>query len=64
MTGAVPFFKPEYVEGLNYTEFYNAVIDAQYKKPYQPYRYGAYQVFQANKANHQIQANFFMNFTS
>ena len=54
MTGAVPFFKPEYVEGLNYTEFYNAVIDAQYKKPYQPYRYGAYQIFQANKANHQI----------
>lgn len=46
-------FEATYTDNLTYTDFYNAVYEARNDLPLFPYRYGSYQIFQANKANNQ-----------
>ena len=36
-------------ETMNYTEFYNAVYEYRNELPLFPYRYGSFQIYQANK---------------
>ena len=43
-------FEVTYVDDKNYTEFYNAVYEARNEAPLYPYRYGSYQIYQANRA--------------
>lgn len=44
-------FTVTYKNDLNYTEFYNEVYEARNDLPLAPYRYGSYQIYQANKAS-------------
>ena len=46
-------FEATCTDNLTYTDFYNAVYEARNDLPLFPYRYGSYQIFQANKANNQ-----------
>jgi ATP-binding cassette subfamily A (ABC1) protein 3 len=57
-------FQVEYIQPANYSEFYNQVYEYRNVEPLTPYRYGSYQVYQANKNNNQYQVNNFVNTTS
>ena len=57
-------FEVKYVDGLNYTEFYDAVYEARNDAPLFPYRYGSYQIYQANKKSHVYQIINYLNVTS
>ena len=48
-------FEVTYKDNLNYTEFYEAVYEARNDGDPFPYRFGSYQIYQANKANGQYQ---------
>ena len=57
-------FEVTYKDGLNYTEFYDAVYEARNELPLFPYRYGSYQIYQANRNSHIYQVISFLNVTS
>ena len=48
----------------SYLEFYDKVYDSRNDEPLYPYRYGAYQVFQASKADSRYAITAFLNITS
>ena len=48
----------------NYTEFYDAVYEARNDGPVYPYRYGSYQIYQANKKSNLYNIVNFLNVTS
>jgi hypothetical protein len=47
-----------------YFDFYNAVYSQQHIGPVQPYRFGSYQIYQADGLNQNWQVNVQMNLTS
>ena len=49
---------------MNYTEFYNAVYEYRNEGPLFPYRYGSYQIYQANKASQIYNMIAYLNVTS
>ena len=58
-------FEATYVDGIDdYIDFYNHVFEARNDKPLYPYRYGAYQVYQASKADQRYAITAFLNITS
>ena len=46
-------FDVTYVNATDYTEFYNMVYEARNDIPHFPYRYGSYNIYQANKITNQ-----------
>ena len=48
----------------DYFDFYNEVYEMRNEAPLFPYRYGSYNVFQANKEDQQYQVNTYLNVTS
>ena len=42
-------FEVTWTDAANYTDFYNKVYEARNDVPYFPYRYGSYNIYQANK---------------
>ena len=57
-------FSFSYADGLNYTEFYNAVYEARNDVPLYPYSYGSFQIFHANKNDSLYTVTAFLNVTS
>jgi len=57
-------FDVRYIESANYTDFYNQVFEARNDEPLYPYRYGSYQIFQANKKSNLYQIVNYLNVTS
>ena len=53
-----------YDDYSDWMDFYHKVYNEQYEKPLYPYRYGAYQIYQANKKNHTYSITNFINITS
>ena len=51
-------------ETMNYTEFYNAVYEYRNELPLFPYRYGSFQIYQANKQSQLYQIVSYINATS
>ena len=51
-------------ETLNYTQFYDAVYESRNELPLFPYRYGSYQVYQANKKSNLYNIINYLNVTS
>ena len=64
MTRSSPAFRPEFVNAQNYTDFFTKVYEFRDSVPLYPYSYGSFELFQANRENHQIQVNTFLNITS
>ena len=60
----VEYIDSEYDHANGYQDFYNAVFDAQFKEPLYPYRYGSYQIYQANRKNNTYTFTSFINITS
>jgi len=54
----------EYTGNITYSEFYDAVYAARNDLPLYPYRYGSFNIFQANKNSNIYQAMVFLNVTS
>ena len=48
----------------SYKEFYDVVTTAQFETPIEPYRFGSYEVYQANADDNNFQVNVFVNATS
>ena len=61
---ATSAFEFDYYDAPSYLDFYNQVFEEQFVKPLYPYRYGSYQIYQANKANHTYSITNFLNITS
>ena len=57
-------FDVTYVDIENYTDFYTAVYEARNDEPLYPYRYGSYQIYQANKKSNLYSIVNFLNVTS
>ena len=57
-------FDVTYVNATNYTEFYNMVYEARNDAPCFPYRYGSYNIYQANKITNQYSIINYINVTS
>ena len=57
-------FEVTYVNAANYTDFYNMVYEARNDVPYFPYRYGSYNIYQANKITNQYNFINYINVTS
>ena len=57
-------FEVTYVNAANYTDFYNMVYEARNDLPYFPYRYGSYNIYQANKITNQYSFINYINVTS
>ena len=53
-----------YDEAHSYLDFYNKVYEQRNDKPLYPYRYGSYQVYQANTKNNTYAISNFVNITS
>jgi len=51
-------------DSYSYNEFYNAVIEYRNELPLFPYRYGSYQIYEANKKSNQFNIVNFLNVTS
>ena len=51
-------------ETLNYTQFYDAVYESRNELPLFPYRYGSYQIYQANKKSNLYNIINYLNVTS
>ena len=59
-----PFVVKYLEETDNAGDFYLKVYDARLEDPIFPYRYGSYQVYQANNKNHTYMINNLVNVTS
>ena len=57
-------FDVTYVNATDYTEFYNMVYEARNDVPCFPYRYGSYNIYQANKITNQYSFINYINVTS
>jgi len=58
-------FEVTYIDAqLNYTEFYDQVYEARNDAPLFPYRYGSYNIYQANRITNQYNIINYMNVTS
>ena len=57
-------FSFSYADGLNYTEFYDAVIEAKNDLPVYPYSYGSFQVYHANRNDSVYTFTSYINATS
>ena len=65
LPNATQAFEVEYYDDFSdFNEFYDKVFDQQYKAPIYPYRYGSYQIYQANRKNHTYAFTTFLNITS
>ena len=64
MTQPDPPFQPKFITVDTYDEFFDEVYNYRMDLPLYPYKYGSFQLFQANRNNHQIQINQFLNITS
>ena len=64
LPNSTDFFDVEYIEAANYTDFYDQVFEARNALPLYPYRYGSYQIFQANKKTNIYQIVSYLNVTS
>jgi len=64
MPNATSAFEVTYVDIENYTDFYNAVYEARNDAPLYPYRYGSYQIYQANKKSNLYNIVNYLNVTS
>lgn len=53
-----------YDDFSDYLDFYTKAYEVRNDKPLYPYRYGAYQIYQANKKNHTYSVTNFLNITS
>ena len=57
-------FEVKYVDGLNYSSFYDAVFEHRNDLPLYPYRYGSYQIYQANTKSNLFNIVQYLNVTS
>ena len=57
-------FLVDYIQPEEVSDFYTMVYDARLDEPLFPYRYGSYQVYQANNKNHTYMINNLVNVTS
>ena len=57
-------FEVQYIEAANYIDFYNQVYEARNDLPLYPYRYGSYQIYQANRNSHLYNIINYLNVTS
>jgi len=64
MPNATSAFEVTYSDISGYTDFYNAVYEARNDAPLYPYRYGSYQIFQANTKHNLYNIVNFLNVTS
>ena len=64
LPNATDAFEVTYVDAANYTDFYNMVHEARNDVPYFPYRYGSYNIYQANKITNQYNFINYINVTS
>ena len=53
-----------YDDFSDFNDFYYKAFDVRNDKPLYPYRYGSYQIYQANKKNHTYSITNFLNITS
>ena len=53
-----------YDDAVSYLDFYNRVYEQRNDKPLYPYRYGSYQIYQANTKNNTYHISNFVNITS
>lgn len=51
-------------ESMNYTEFYDAVFEYRNELPLFPYRYGSYQIYEANRQTQNYAIVSYINATS
>ena len=64
LPNATSAFEVTYKDIANYTDFYDAVYEARNDGPLYPYRYGSYQIYQANKKSNLYNIVNFLNVTS
>jgi ATP-binding cassette subfamily A (ABC1) protein 3 len=65
LPNATSAFTAEYWDDFEtYLEFYDKVYDIRNDKPIYPYRYGAYQIYQAERGIQRYQLTAFLNITS
>ena len=58
------YFEVTYSSAETYNEYYSAVDDQQFVGEEQPYRFGSYEIYQADKTANNYQVNVFVNATS
>jgi hypothetical protein len=64
LPNATSAFDVTYVDIESYTDFYDAVYEARNVGPDYPYRYGSYQIFQANTGTNLYNIVNYLNVTS
>jgi hypothetical protein len=64
LPNATSAFDVTYVDISSYTDFYDAVYEARNVGPDYPYRYGSYQIFQANTGTNLYNIVSYLNVTS
>jgi ATP-binding cassette, subfamily A (ABC1), member 3 len=64
LPNATSAFEVKYFETDTYIDFYNAVFEARNDGPVLPYRYGSYQIYQANNVTNLYNIVNYLNVTS
>ena len=64
LPNATDAFEVTFLDGLNYTQFYNSVYEARNSGPAYPYSFGSFQIYQANRRSSIYQITAFLNITS
>ena len=63
-TGTNPAMEAKFIEVDSFLDFYNSTYEYRNVAPLFPYRYGSFQIFEANKVTNQLTVNAFLNITS
>ena len=63
-TGSHPAMEAKFIEVDSFLEFYNSTYEYRNVAPLFPYRYGSFQLFEANNKTNQMTTNAFLNITS